>query len=489
MTALRVAILQAPAPDLDKAEAAWDALLDRIDEAARDEPDLVVLPEASYPAWFLGQAASTAPATADSDVLAALAGRARVHQVYIAAGLILGRPSTPENAAVLIAPDGHEVVRAGEASAGAAWFRAGRGPAAATLAGLRVALVAGADLLDPRFVLDLAGRADIVISTGAPRTTVRGGTRTGDVAGFVLPTRAVETGAWVVSAGRVGTEDLAIAYGGGAGVVSPRGEWAVRAPADRPGIVLHELDVRPAEATAAQLPDDYSATPASAPRGSTRVSALALDPGPSAVDLVEAVRASVRRAAALGARLVVLPDLSGADPRAVTLAETLPLIEATSTETRTAIVATLAERAGGALYRTCAVIDGGRTLESHRQASISTRDHRAGFTAGSEAPPVVMVEGAGAVGVLAGREALSPGAAASLRRRGAQLLAWSAGDLGVDAVAVARTRAWEQRLPVLAAGSTAGGACIVAAGGHLATATPEGTAMLVHGEVERLGRG
>lgn len=487
MTSLRVAVLQAPAPDAAVAEAAWAGLLERIDEAARDEPDLVVLPEASYPAWFLGQAASTAPVVADGDLLTALAERARAHQVYIAAGLVLGRPATPENAAVLIAPDGHEVVRAGEASS-AAWFRTGRGPASGTLAGLRVALVAGADLLDPRYVLDLAGHTDIVISTGAPRATVRGGTRASDTAGFVLATRAVEIGAWVVSAGRTGVEDATIAYAGGAGVIAPSGAWAVRAPADRPGVVLHEIDVQPGVGNAGQLPDDYGTTPSPAARGVTRVAALSLDPGPSAVDLVEAVRASVRQAAALGTRLVVLPDLSGADPRAVTLAETLPLIEAASAETRTAIVATFAERAGGQIYRTCAVIDGGRTLESHRQASLSTGDLRAGFSAGTEAPPVVAIEGAGTVGILAGREALAAGAAASLRRRGAQLLAWSAGDLGVNTEAVARTRAWEQRLPVLAAASATGGAYIVEAGGHLAAGTPEGAAVLVHGEVERLAR-
>ena len=56
MTLLRIAVLQAPAPDFGRAESAWADLLARIDDAAQDEPDLVVLPEASYPAWFLGAA-------------------------------------------------------------------------------------------------------------------------------------------------------------------------------------------------------------------------------------------------------------------------------------------------------------------------------------------------------------------------------------------------------------------------------------------------
>ena len=61
MTTLRIAILQPAAPDFGRAESAWADLLARLDDAAQDEPDLIVLPEASYPAWFLGVAAATAP--------------------------------------------------------------------------------------------------------------------------------------------------------------------------------------------------------------------------------------------------------------------------------------------------------------------------------------------------------------------------------------------------------------------------------------------
>ncbi|MEX1022673.1 MAG: nitrilase-related carbon-nitrogen hydrolase, partial [Dehalococcoidia bacterium] len=183
---MRVAILQLPAPEVfvpDGAQdEAWAATLERVDDAARDEPDLVVLPEAAYPAWFLPDAAATPPERTDAEVLATLSERARRHHITLAAGVVLGRPDAPENAAVLFAPTGEEIARAGEALP-AAWFRRGRGPVAVDLGGVAGALAAGADLLDPRWVEAMAEAGTrVVISTGAPRGWPRDGAVAGDVA-------------------------------------------------------------------------------------------------------------------------------------------------------------------------------------------------------------------------------------------------------------------------------------------------------------------
>jgi predicted amidohydrolase len=199
---------------------------------------------------------------------------------------------------------------------------------------------------------------------------------------------------------------------------------------------------------------------------------------------MESVRASIRAASALGARLVVLPDLSGADPRAVTQAETLPLIEAVSAETRLVVVATLAERANGMLHRTISIVEDGRTLDSHRQATLGAADLRAGFAVGGEPPPVVATLAAGRIGLLAGEEGLAPSAAASLVRRGAQMIAWSAG-AAPWLEPVARARAWEQRAGLVAAGSAGAGAFIVEPGGQIIGATRDGEAMLAQGMVDR----
>lgn len=490
MTLLRIAVLQAPAPDFGRAESAWADLLARIDDAAQDEPDLVVLPEASYPAWFLGAAAGTAPVLADSQVLGELAERARRHRIHIAAGLVLGRPGSPQNAAVLLSPDGVELARASEARP-APWFTAGRGPAAAAIAGAPVALFAGADHLDPRWVEAVADAGtQLCIATGAARgwtSASHPGQALGDASGFVVPTRAAETGAWFAVAGRSGVEADSVGYAGGAGLASPGDGWVARAPEDRPGIVLHACEVAPPHPGVSNTgPDAPPVTAALTGRGGlTRIAALALDPSPSVVDLMESVRASVRAAAALGAEFILLPDLTGADPRAVTRSEVLPLIEEVAAETHTLVVAAAAERVSGVLYRSISVVEDGRLLTTYRQTSLHRSDVAAGFQPGSGTSPIVRTERAGILGLIAGRESLQPSAAASLRRGGAQLLAWCAGHADRDVTGRAQTRAWEQRLPVAAAGGAEAGACIAGEGGTLLAATRPGTPMLTHATVDR----
>lgn len=491
MPPLRVAILQAPAPDYGRAEVTWADLLARIDDAAQDEPDLILLPEASYPAWFLGAAATHEPGLSDAHLLGDLAERARQHQVHIAAGLVLGRPAAPQNAAVLLSPDGVELARAAE-SRPAAWFHAGRGPAAASIGGAPVALFAGADHLDPRWVEAIAdARTQLCIATGAARGWPIAGqppSAVGDPSTHVVTTRATETGAWFAVAGRAGIEADSVGYAGGAGVASPRDGWLARAPEDRAGIVLHACDLTPPQPGVTASASTAALTPEGAEGGLTRVAALALDPSPSVVELMESVRASVRAAATLGAQLIVLPDLTGRDPRSVTRSEVLPLLEEVSGETRTIVVAAAAERVDGDLFRSISVVEDGALLATYHQSALAEEDAAAGFRGGTDTSPLVRTQRAGVLGLLAGREGLQPGAASMLRRNGAQLIAWCAGhtDYAHHAVAtIAQTRAWEQRIPVVAAGGAASGACVVIEGGTLIASTRLGTPMLTHATVER----
>lgn len=483
----RVAILQLAARTLAEHEAAMEEALRRVDDAARDEPDLIVLPEATVTGHALGDREALARTSwyADGDVLRALGERAKRHRCYIAAGLVLRAGGGLQNAAVLIAPDGVEVARATEAQP-APWFVRGAGPSPANPRAVPALLAAGADLLDPRWAASAgADGTRLVISTGAPRGWTRDG-RGGSAADILLPARAAEAGAWIVSAGRVGHEAGVEAYAGGAGVLAPDGTWAVRAPADRAGIVVHALDLDRAAPHAVAAPLTPGGTPTSATTGGpVAVAAAALDPVPSTVDLMESVRALVRAAAAQGAEIVVLPDLAGADPRAVSKGETLPLIEALAAQAGVAVVVALTERADGATYKTVFAVDGGRTVASHRAGVLSEAERDAGFATGGTLPPVVAMRGR-SIGLLAGEEGMVASVAAGLRSQGAGTLAWSAGRRRVATEISARARAWEQRCPVVAAGGTdvLGGGFVIEAGGVLMAATAAGVSGIATASVD-----
>ena len=175
------------------------------------------------------------------------------------------------------------------------------------------------------------------------------------------------------------------------------------APADRPGIALHTIDLDLASGPPVTSSHDpaIAATP-----GGQRVAVVAIARTPSAVDLMEGLRALVRAAAAQGARLLVLPDLAGAETRAVTSDESLPLLEALSAETQTILAVALAERVEGETYKTAYLIDRGTTITSHRQSTLSAAERAAGFVPGATPPPVVSTA-VGRLGLLCGVEGLS----------------------------------------------------------------------------------
>ena len=179
-----------------------------------------------------------------------------------------------------------------------------------------------------------------------------------------------------------------------------------------------------------------------------------------------------------------MPALKYAASLAVLALATTPLAaktpEEVAAETHTLVLAGAAERAEGELYRSVSVVENGRLLATYRVAALSDEDRAAGFRPGSDSSPIVSTERAGIIGLLGGREGLQPGAASALRRNGAQLLAWSAGSAQRGLLHIAQTRAWEQRLPVIAAGGASNGACVAVEGGTLAATTRPGTPMLTH---------
>jgi len=512
---LRVALLQLEARDLGDHDRAWGELLRAVDDAALQDPELIVLPEASYPGYFLQsrEAYDHAEVHPDQQVLETLSRRARQHGVHLAAGLVLRTPDGLENACVLFDPDGREVGRYAKSFLwhfDRRWFEPGqRYPvfeltfprAGPTTAGVlicsdsrleeipRAYAIEGARLIIDPTAWVSSGRDPLQLSN--PQIE------------FLMPARAIENGCWVVCADKAGVEGQSIVYAGQSGVIAPGGEWVVRAPSAGAGIVVHEFDLDTATGPPiARRPELFgdlgmAADQSAAARlarealiaedAAARVGAAAIDASPSAVALVEGARQLVRAATTQDAALVVLPDLAGADTRAVTERETLPLLEALARERSVMIAVVLAERAGSATFKTQYLIDPSGVLAAHRQTHLSERERAAGFSPGNEPPPVIDTI-VGQVGLLAGVEGLVPELVQSLKLRGSELIAWSAGDVGAPLRTFARARALEHHCYVLAAGDTSedGGGYVVAPAGAVLTETLPDRSMVMTADINRL---
>ena len=490
---LTVALLQLRAFDLAQHREAWDDLLRRIDEAAAldPRPDLVVLPEASYPAYFLHsrEAYDAAGVLPDEQVLATLGERARRYGLSIAAGLVLhGRPGTPadgrlENVGVLIGPDGAVRNRTPKAFLwhfDSEWFAPGLTHEVFEVAGTTAGILVCADARLPEIPRSLAvGGAEVIIDCTAWVSSGRdpAALSTPQV-DYLIPARAIENRTWVVAADKCGPEADTLVYAGRSGVCDPDGNWVAQAPADQPGIVHYTLDLdAPRRAPVARRPELYARAsvpghvsrawslarePIAVEGGASRIAAVALDASPSAVDLVERVRG--------------LSD-----------AELLPLLQSLSRETRVLVAALMAERTDGATYRTAYLLGTGEVLAKHRQTHLTAREEDLGFTPGDEPAPIIETA-IGNIGLLAGAEGLVPEVARGLKLAGAEALAWCAGDLGVPLRTLARTRANEERAYVVCAGdtSTAGGGYVVDPTGTVIGETLAGRTMAMSADMHHM---
>jgi predicted amidohydrolase len=513
---LSVALVQLKAHDLADHKQAWDELLRAIDEAAAHEPQLVVLPEASYPAYFLQslEAYENADVLPDQQILGELGARAAKHGIHLAVGLVLHAPGGGlRNVCVLFDPAGREVGRYAKSFLwhfDRTWFEAGDHFPVFELQIPELGKVQAGVLICSDSRLEEIPRAYAVEGARLiidPTAWVSAGRDPSRLSNpqieFLMPARAIENGAWVVCADKTGTEGRSIVYAGQSGVITPDGEWAVRAPSNGSGIVVHDIDIDAAlgppidrrpelyRDLATPIEDSEAARlarePLIAEDAAARVGGVALDALPSAVELIESARQLVRAATAQDAALVVLPDLAGGDLRAITEQECLPLLEGLATEYSTIIAAALAERSGNKTYKTQYLISPSGLIATHRQTHLSKRERQAGFSAGDKRPPVVETL-IGRVGLLAGVEGLVPELVQSLKLRGSELIAWSAGDIGAPLRTIARARALEHHCYVVAAGDTSetGGGYVVAPAGGVLTETLPGEAMVMTADMNRL---
>jgi predicted amidohydrolase len=515
---LEVALLQLRAFDLAQHREAWADLLRRIDEAAAlsPHPDLIVLPEASYPAYFLHsrETYDAAGVLPDDEVLAVLGERARRHGTSIAAGLVLhGAPGTPaegrlENVAVLFGPDGAVRGRTPKAFLwhfDSQWFAPGVTHGVFDVAQVRAGMLVCADARLPEIARSLAvGGAEVIVDCTAWVSSGRDpATLSTPQVDYLIPARAIENRTWIVAADKCGPEADTLVYAGRSGVCDPDGRWVAQAPSDRPGIVSYTIDLdAPRRAAVDRRPELYgdAATAGADSRattlareaivaegGAARVAAVSMETSPSAVDLIARVRALVRSLAEQGSRLIVLPDLSGSDPRGLSQQELLPLLQALSLDTRTLIVALMAERTDGATYRTAYLLGSGEVLAAHRQTHISAREEDTGFAAGDEVAPVVPTS-LGNIALAAGTEGLVPEVMRGLKLRGAEIIAWPTGDLGVPLRMIARARANEERAYIVGSGdtTTAGGGYIIDPTGMVIGETLAGHSMAMSADVHRM---
>ena len=489
MRKFTIACCQLRARDIEDAEANLQNILRALDEAGAAGADLVLLPECSYPAYYLKDRAPYARAGVRpySEITALFAEKTRKYSYWLAAGLVVPKPSGGlSNSGVVFGPDG-EIRGQYDKSFlwhfDTQWFERGAQFPVFDIGFCRVGILICADGRLPEIARSLAlNGAEVILDLTA---WVASGRETAKLSNiqceYMMPVRAFENGVWVAAADKWGTEDGSIVYAGRSCVIDPLGVTRVCALSDCETVLVYEIEpMTPAELVqrrpglygiltrpTASLPVTGLLEDALVPSRDNRRVAVA--PGLETFD----ARAMLARFEGLrqqDADLVVFPGMAAPDGWQVDLS----LLE--SAVRNLGGMLAFGTSTNGCMHGRSA------TLVTPHGSREHIATHGRGITLG-ELPSPVVATPVGNIALLCGHEALLPEVARALTLVGADILAWPLFAADRMTEAIARTRSDENKVYVAAAWPTGG--LVTAPNGSVVAASPDGSGVAMTASVNR----
>ena len=333
---LNVALIQHAAYDVEHSPAGLERVLALVDDAASEEIDLAVLPECSYPGYYLGISGDPAKAVEHwEDALRAFRDKARKNRFHLVAGIAESDGGRLYNSAFLIDRDGNVAGRARKTFLwhfDSRWFCPGDEYRVFETELGRIGMIVCADGRLPEIsrALALKGAQIIADPTNWVTTGYSPSSLTNPQPDAMIPVRAAENGVWFVCANKVGREADSVVYSGRSVVVSPAGEVVKEASPDKEEILRAAVSVGPGpREKAMSLRKEYCSEDCaiiSAPnketplariledpvvpaRSPVQVAVVQVDRDISLKDYVQSGVAFISRLAQQGADLVVFPEV------------------------------------------------------------------------------------------------------------------------------------------------------------------------------------
>jgi predicted amidohydrolase len=469
----RVALLQLRAYEVDAAAESLAYTLRRIDDAARERPDVIVLPEGTYPAYFLGGEYPRGVLT-PAEALERFAEKARAHRVHIAAGLAIETDAGLQNGAALLRRDG---TLAGVYAKSflwhfdRRWFVPGDAyPVFDTDAG-RLGLLVCADGRLPEIarILTLQG-AQIILDLTA---WVSGGRNPRDLTTvqreYLMPVRAAENGVWIACADKHGVEADSIVYAGRSCVIDPSGRIVAELPPDQDGMLVYDIPLGDAAPPVIRRPELYGtlaeptttlpvvralAAPIVPEEAEHRIACVQMTFPPSLDGFISVAARHVARMALHDAEVVLFPATPSRLRAAYAHDAMLDAMLELARQNALSIAFTVSEGPSGEGRRAMYLVGPGGVIGRHFQTHKPPGPRFEGMPLGDVACGVFDTA-VGRVGLVVGAEALVPEVARALMLRGADVLLCSTDAPGPLARQVARARADENRVYAAIASSAA----------------------------------
>ncbi len=504
----RIALLQLPAFSIEDAEASLAHTLRRIDETvACEKPNLIALPEVTYPAYFLGtNDLSRCNVLSPADAAARIGAKAAEHGVYLAAGLALDAPGGGyANGALLFGRDGAIVGRYDKSFLfhfDTRWFTAGDAyPVFETDIG-RIGMLVCADGRLPEIARSLTlNGAQIILDLTA---WVSGARRVEDLSTpqveFLMPVRAAENGVWIACCDKAGVEADSIVYAGRSRFINPRGETVAELGPDEDAALVYDVPIVDNAMRVTRRPELYetlSHPTESLPvlrtldeaivmsENERRIAVVQMTMPPTGDEFVAAARRHAERQAIMDSDIVVFPATPSRLRHAYDHDAVLAGMLAAARDAQICLAFTISEPDADG-WRAMYLVGPRGVIAKHRQTHNPPGARFETMPLGDEVSPIVPTP-AGRVGLMVAAEGFVPEVARSLMLRGAEIILWCADDPGGAMLPFARCRAEENRVYVACAAAPTANAvtAVIDPNGRPIAIALEGRELAVSAETNR----
>jgi predicted amidohydrolase len=248
---IRIACLQLEAMPYVRQSENRKKILQLIEQAAKSNPDLIILPECAYPCYFLSSRIIDDYQTLSAiteQFLSEIKDYAKRFQAFIAIGLpeYIKEKNILYNSAFLIDDQGEEIGRTRKSFLwhfDNIWFQSNdQYPVFDTKIGkIGIFICADGRLPEIARCLALQGAELLLDLTNLVTNGLEKKLWSNPQIDYMLPTRALENKVWIVAANKVGIEEKTIQYCGRSSIFSPEGKTIAMASSDREDILIKDI--------------------------------------------------------------------------------------------------------------------------------------------------------------------------------------------------------------------------------------------------------
>jgi predicted amidohydrolase len=480
---LKIACLQISAREYEDRYENKENILRIIDKAADVHPQLMVLPECAYPAYYISPLIvknSLEFQKSTLELISEVKQRAKLYKCNIALGIVETDliKNIFYNSALLINPEGQEIIRFRKSYLwhfDSHWFSAGdQYPVFETEFG-KVGVFICADGRLPEIVrcLSLQG-ADILIDlTNWVTSGFEKETLSNPQVEYMVPTRALENRVWIIASNKVGMEAKSILYCGKSAVFNPDGQIAKIASSCQEEILFYEIsleealdksidnqiniinDRRPELYSELIQPTDtlpvYSImkkkTDFKNPNPLTAVVQIEFED--HFKKYLQKIEFFINNLLEQETDIIVFPECNFIFPE--NGEEIIHKIKQITKDRKVLCAITLVEKADKSYYKTTFLIESGKLQGKYRKTHLE-REEKSLFSSGDLGLPVFRTS-YGYMGVMMGYEGFFPEIARILTLKGADLIIWPSKFSNDRQVNICRSRGAENKIFVACSNS------------------------------------